>query len=193
MFLTSLKQTCNEYLIRFSENQSAPKLENRKTSPCSPCAPNLLHVLVSRIPGYHNLCSPVLYLSALPVASLAVKDLLPRYTFSQFMSLFSYIFSVCEFIFISNQYYSQPYMMGYTVCLPILVLPSQTFSNPGLDVKLGRLFLSPYCHYLCPSTSQGGPVCVIIFVYYASVFVRVCIYFVSSYLSFLSGHVSPMA
>ena len=59
MFLTSLKQTCNEYLIKFSENQSAPKLENRKTSPCSPCAPNLLHVLVSRIPGYHNLCSPV--------------------------------------------------------------------------------------------------------------------------------------
>ena len=58
MFLTSLKQTCNEYLNKFSENQSAPKLENRKTSPCSPCAPNLLHVLVSRIPGYHNLCSP---------------------------------------------------------------------------------------------------------------------------------------
>ena len=55
MFLTSLKQTCNEYLIKFSENQSTPKLENRKTSPC---APNLLHVLVSRIPGYHNLCSP---------------------------------------------------------------------------------------------------------------------------------------
>ena len=55
LFLTSLKQTCNEYLIKFSENQSAPKLENRKTSPCSP---NLLHVLVSRIPGYHNLCSP---------------------------------------------------------------------------------------------------------------------------------------
>ena len=43
---------------RFSENQSAPRLENRKTSPCSPCAPNLLHVLISRIPGYHNLCSP---------------------------------------------------------------------------------------------------------------------------------------
>ena len=32
---------------RFSENQSAPRLENRKTSPCSPCAPNLLHVLIS--------------------------------------------------------------------------------------------------------------------------------------------------
>ena len=58
LFLTSLKQTCNEYLINFSENQSTPNLENRKTSPCSPCAPNLLHVLVSRIPGYHNLCSP---------------------------------------------------------------------------------------------------------------------------------------
>ena len=41
-----------------SQYQSAPKLENRKTSPCSPCAPNLLHVLVSRIRGYHNLCSP---------------------------------------------------------------------------------------------------------------------------------------
>ena len=59
MFSTSVKQICNEYLIKFSENQSAPKLENRKTSPCSPCAPNLFHVLVSRIPGYHNLCSPV--------------------------------------------------------------------------------------------------------------------------------------
>ena len=34
------------------------KLKNRKTSPCSPCAPNLLHVLVSRILGYHKLCSP---------------------------------------------------------------------------------------------------------------------------------------
>ena len=63
LFLTSLKQICNEYLIKFSENQSAPKLENRKTSPCSPCATNLLHVLVSRIPGYHNLCSPVVSLT----------------------------------------------------------------------------------------------------------------------------------
>ena len=44
--------------IWLSENQSTPKLENRKASPCSPCAPNLLHVLVSRIIGYHNLCSP---------------------------------------------------------------------------------------------------------------------------------------
>ena len=34
-------------------------MENRKTSPCSPWAPNLLHVLVSWIPGYHNLCSLV--------------------------------------------------------------------------------------------------------------------------------------
>ena len=58
-FLTSLKQICNEYLIKFSENQSAPKFENRKTSRYSSCAPNLLHVLVSRILGYHNLCSPV--------------------------------------------------------------------------------------------------------------------------------------
>ena len=53
--MTSLKQTCYEYLIKFSENQSAPKLEKRKTSPC---VPNLLRVLVSRILGYHNLCSP---------------------------------------------------------------------------------------------------------------------------------------
>ena len=57
LFLTSLKQTCNEYLIKFSETQSAPKLENRKTSPCSPHAPNLLHVLPSRMVGWHNLCS----------------------------------------------------------------------------------------------------------------------------------------
>ena len=56
--LLTVKQTCNENLIKFSENQSAPKLENRKTSPCSPCAPNFLHVLVSWILGYHNLCSP---------------------------------------------------------------------------------------------------------------------------------------
>ena len=34
---------------------------NRNTSPCSPCAPNLLHMLVSRILGYHNLCSPGSY------------------------------------------------------------------------------------------------------------------------------------
>ena len=30
-----------------------------KQSPCSPCAPNLLHMLVFRILGYHNLCSPM--------------------------------------------------------------------------------------------------------------------------------------
>merc|ERR1712156_860315 len=70
LFLTSLKQTCSEYLIKFSENQSAPKLENRKTSPCSPCAPNLPHVLLSRIPGYHNLCSPVQHLSVFTLMAL---------------------------------------------------------------------------------------------------------------------------
>ena len=58
MFLTSLKQTCNEYLVKFYENQTAPKLENRKTSPCSPHAPNLLHVLPSRMVGWHKLCNP---------------------------------------------------------------------------------------------------------------------------------------
>ena len=43
---------------RFSENQSAPKLENRKTSPCSPRAPILLHVLPSRMVGWNELCNP---------------------------------------------------------------------------------------------------------------------------------------
>ena len=100
---------------------------------------------------------------------------LPCLPCSQRLTSRKYIFSICEFIFISNQYNSQPYMIGYTVYLPILVPPSQIISNPGLDVKLGRLFLSPYCHYHCPSTSQGGPVCVIVFVYYASVFVCVCL------------------
>ena len=38
-----------------------------RTSACSPCAPNLLHVLVSRIPGYHYLCSPV---SRIPVGKV---------------------------------------------------------------------------------------------------------------------------
>ena len=33
-------------------------LENRKTSPCSPPAPNLLHVLPSWMVGWHNLCNP---------------------------------------------------------------------------------------------------------------------------------------
>ena len=70
--MTSLKQTCSEYLIKFSENQSAPKLENRKTSPCSPCAPNLPHVLLSRIPGYHNLCSPGQYFCDILCSALFV-------------------------------------------------------------------------------------------------------------------------
>ena len=74
LFLTSLKQKCNEYLIKFSENQSAPKLENRKTSPRSPCAPNLLHVLVSWIPGYHNLCSPAANLNRLILNSYQVGN-----------------------------------------------------------------------------------------------------------------------
>ena len=43
MFLTSLKQICNEYLIKFSENPSAPKLENRENismfSTCSELTP----------------------------------------------------------------------------------------------------------------------------------------------------------
>ena len=33
-------------------------MDNRKTAPCSPRAPNLLHVLPSRMVGWHNLCSP---------------------------------------------------------------------------------------------------------------------------------------
>ena len=57
---------------RFSEGQSTvlrepdhgsprarPEHSSPKTSPRSPCAPNLLHVLLSRTTGYHNLCSPV--------------------------------------------------------------------------------------------------------------------------------------
>ena len=50
---------------RLSENQSAPKLENtsvenRRTSPCSPRAPNLLNVLPSRMVGWNDLCTPAL-------------------------------------------------------------------------------------------------------------------------------------
>ena len=49
---------------RFSENQSAPRLENKKTSPCSPCAPNLFHVLPSRMVGWNKLCNPGRSMSA---------------------------------------------------------------------------------------------------------------------------------
>ena len=38
--------------------QSAPKLENRKTSPCSPRTPNSLHMLPSRMVGWNELCNP---------------------------------------------------------------------------------------------------------------------------------------
>ena len=31
-----------------------------KTSPCSPCVPNLLHVLPSRMLGWNKLCNPVI-------------------------------------------------------------------------------------------------------------------------------------
>ena len=45
-------------MIKFSENQSAPRVENRKTSPCSPRAPNLLHMLPSWMVGWNELCNP---------------------------------------------------------------------------------------------------------------------------------------
>ena len=54
---------------RFSKNQSAPKLENRRTpqwrtSPCSPRVPipNLLHLLPSRMVGWNELCNPATYI-----------------------------------------------------------------------------------------------------------------------------------
>ena len=51
MFFTSLKQTCNEYLIKFSENQSAPKLRTGKHL-------HVLHVLrtysTCSYPGYQD-------------------------------------------------------------------------------------------------------------------------------------------
>ena len=33
-------------------------MENRRTTPCFPRAPNLLHVLPSRMEGWNNLCTP---------------------------------------------------------------------------------------------------------------------------------------
>ena len=58
MFLTSLKQTCNEYLIKFSENQRAVgEQENISMfSMCSKLTPRAC-IPDSRI-RYHNLCSP---------------------------------------------------------------------------------------------------------------------------------------
>ena len=48
----------HEQRARFSENQSTPKLENRKTTPCSARAPNLLHMLPSQMVGWNELCNP---------------------------------------------------------------------------------------------------------------------------------------
>ena len=46
------------YFGNWMGNRTEPKLENRKTSQCSPCAPNLLHVLPSRMVGWNELCNP---------------------------------------------------------------------------------------------------------------------------------------
>ena len=68
LFLTSLKQTCNEY-------QSAPKLERRKTYPCSQRAPNLLHVLPSRMVGWNKYYNPVVLWSARLLKMMNLKTL----------------------------------------------------------------------------------------------------------------------
>ena len=41
-------------------NHIGPKFRNRKTSPCSPRAPNLLHVLPSRMVVWNEICNPAL-------------------------------------------------------------------------------------------------------------------------------------
>ena len=47
-------------VLWFSENREPENtsVENRRTSPCSPRAPNLLHVLPSRMVGWNDLCTP---------------------------------------------------------------------------------------------------------------------------------------
>ena len=138
MFSTSLKQTCNEYLIKFSENQSAPKLENRKTSPCSPHAPNLLHLLPSRMVGWHKLCSPVFSY----VLLFAI--------FSHFLPLISYMFLLfpptsyflllCFFIFFPN---SPTSILPFFPILPIFpYFPLNIFSYtlfPSRKLEVGDL------------------------------------------------------
>ena len=76
--MTSLQQTCNEYLIRLSEHQRAPKLENKKTCPCSPRAPNLLHVLPSRMAGWIKLCNPDYNYAATTTKPLQLEIILKR-------------------------------------------------------------------------------------------------------------------
>ena len=71
-------------------------LENRKTSPCSPCAPNLLHVLVSWIPRYHNLCSPdyrcrTIILTLCIEQYLVLRNLGRSYIFNKFPNFFNII------------------------------------------------------------------------------------------------------
>ena len=135
MLLTSLKQTCNEYLIKFSENQSAPKLENRKTSPCSPHAPNLLHLLPSRMVGWHKLCSPVFSY----VLLFAIFSLSSPICFSYFPLLPTFSF-LCFFIFFPN---SPTSILPFFPILPIFpYFPLNIFSYtlfPSRKLEVGDL------------------------------------------------------
>ena len=133
--MTSLKQTCNEYLIKFSENQSAPKLENRKTSPCSPHAPNLLHLLPSRMVGWHKLCSPVFSY----VLLFAIFSLSSPICFSYFPLLPTFSF-LCFFIFFPN---SPTSILPFFPILPIFpYFPLNIFSYtlfPSRKLEVGDL------------------------------------------------------
>ena len=130
MFLTYLKQIFNEYLIKFSENQSAPKLENRKTSPCFPCAPNLLHMLVSRIPGYHNLCSPV-----------AIQFVILKYVPDRV-----HIFNIPKNITIINHQQAVHFKTGGR-CVRLRSHPQVWSSSRGLVVL--------HCNTICPNVDNS--------------------------------------
>ena len=151
VFLTSLKQTCNEfieYLIKFSENLSAPNVENRKTSPCSQCAPNLLHVLVSRIVGYHNLCSPVKWWSC-----SACNDAL-----SNAASTFCY-YCYCYVIFSSRKqlFSTKPLMLCFVItCLGD---KSHYMRKRKLPQTWNCCFGCDYIFYLCHSVELSHGDC----------------------------------
>ena len=97
LFFTSLKQTCNEYLYLHINKCKLACLDNRETSPCSLCALNLLHLLPSRMVGWHKLCSPVFSY----VLLFAIFSLSSPTCFSYFPLLPTFSF-LCFFIFFPN-------------------------------------------------------------------------------------------
>ena len=104
-------------------------------SPCSPRAPNLLHLLPSRMVGWHKLCSPVFSY----VLLFAIFSLSSPICFSYFPLLPTFSF-LCFFIFFPN---SPTSILPFFPILPIFpYFPLNIFSYtlfPSRKLEVGDL------------------------------------------------------